>query len=116
MESVTLGQIAGAISLISVFIAFIKLLKNAWDNNVTNKIEANSDSIAQIKSQTSESIKEIKTRVKKVEDEVDDSKEERLILLQGLLSCLKGLKEQGCDGAVADSITKIEEYLIKKSH
>lgn len=105
MESVTLGQIAGAISLISVFIAFIKLLKNAWDNNVTNKIKANA-----------EKIEKLENKVIKVESEIDDSKEERLILLQGLLACLKGLKEQGCDDAVTDSITKIEEYLIKKSH
>ena len=45
-----------------------------------------------------------------------DSKEERLILLKAQLACLKGLKEQGCNGPVSQAIGDIEEYLLKKSH
>ncbi|EKC77057.1 hypothetical protein OBE_00546, partial [human gut metagenome] len=31
-------------------------------------------------------------------------------------ACLKGLKEQGCDGPVTQAIGDIENYLIKKTH
>lgn len=48
--------------------------------------------------------------------EIQDSKEERMILLRGQLACLKGLKEQGCNGPVTQAIQDIEKYLINKSH
>lgn len=43
-------------------------------------------------------------------------KEEQIILTQGVLACLKGLQEQGCDGPVTIAITKIETHLNKQAH
>lgn len=43
-------------------------------------------------------------------------KEEQTILTEGILACLKGLKEQGCNGPVTDAIEKIETYLNKRAH
>lgn len=70
-----------------------------------------------------DTINELKKRVGSLEErcnmqdkDIQDSKEERLILLKAQLACLKGLKEQGCNGAVTQSIADLEEYLIKKSH
>ena len=34
----------------------------------------------------------------------------------GILACLKGLKEQGCDGPVTDAITKIEKHINQAAH
>lgn len=34
----------------------------------------------------------------------------------GVLACLKGLKEQGCDGPVIDAIERIEEHINKQAH
>ena len=34
----------------------------------------------------------------------------------GLLACLKGLKEQGCNGPVTEAINKIEKHLNKQAH
>lgn len=42
--------------------------------------------------------------------------EEQTILTYGILACLKGLKEQGCDGPVTDAIDKIEKHLNQKAH
>ena len=42
--------------------------------------------------------------------------EEQIILTQGVLACLKGLQEQGCDGPVTIAITKIETHLNKQAH
>ena len=36
----------------------------------------------------------------KQDDDIKVIKEEQSILTQGVLACLKGLKEQGCDGPV----------------
>ena len=43
-------------------------------------------------------------------------KEEQIILTQGVLACLNGLQEQGCDGPVTIAITKIETHLNKQAH
>ena len=43
-------------------------------------------------------------------------KEEQTLLTQGVLACLKGLKEQGCDGPVTLAIKQIETHLNKQAH
>ena len=43
-------------------------------------------------------------------------KEENTLIVYGLLACLKGLHEQGCDGPVDDAINRLEKYLNKKAH
>lgn len=42
--------------------------------------------------------------------------EEQTLLTYGVLACLKGLKEQGCNGPVSEAINKIEKYLNEKAH
>lgn len=105
MDNITIGQIVGACGTITVlagfFIGIYKLIKKV----VLDNIEKNAISI-----------KSLEERVTKLEEESSDSKEERLILLKGQLACLKGLKEQGCNGPVTKAIQDIEMYLISKSH
>lgn len=43
-------------------------------------------------------------------------KEEQTLLTYGILACLKGLKEQGCNGPVTEAINKIEKHLNQKAH
>lgn len=70
---------------------------------------------------------EIKRIDKKVDDEVkklhdkhekdqSESQEEQTLVIYGLLACLKGLAEQGCDGPVSEAIDKIEKHINKKAH
>lgn len=61
-------------------------------------------------------IENVENEEEKSKKEIQDSKEERMILLRGQLACLKGLKEQGCNGPVTIAIQDIEKYLINKSH
>ena len=42
--------------------------------------------------------------------------EEQTLVVYGLLACLKGLAEQGCDGPVSEAIDKIEKHINKKAH
>ena len=53
---------------------------------------------------------------KKQDKDINGMKEELTILTYGILACLKGLREQGCDGAVTEAINKTEAFLNKKAH
>lgn len=52
----------------------------------------------------------------KQDSDIRAIKEEQTILTKGVLACLKGLKEQGCDGPVTTAISDIEEHLNKQAH
>lgn len=41
---------------------------------------------------------------------------EQQVVVYGLLACLKGLQEQGCNGPVTDAINKLEKHLNKAAH
>lgn len=55
-------------------------------------------------------------RQEKQDKEIKDIKKEQEILTKGILACLKGLKEQGCNGSVTTTISEIEIYLNNKAH
>lgn len=105
MDNLTIGQIVTAIGFLSIIIGFVAMIYNFIKKNTIDRIEKNE-----------KDIQKIKIEVGVLKSEMQDDKEERIIMLQGLLACLKGLQEQGCDGAVTNSISEIENYLMKKSH
>jgi len=55
-------------------------------------------------------------RQEKQDKEIKDMKEEQALLTMGILACLKGLSEQGCDGPVTEAINKIETHLNQRAH
>ena len=48
--------------------------------------------------------------------EIEAMKAEQCLLTYGILACLKGLKEQGCNGPVTEAIGKIEKHINKQAH
>lgn len=52
----------------------------------------------------------------KQDEDIKAVKEEQQLLTYGVLACLKGLREKGCDGPVTDAIDKIEKHLNKEAH
>ena len=50
------------------------------------------------------------------DEKIKEMQEEQAILTYGILACLKGLKEQGCNGPVTEAINKIEKHLNEKAH
>ena len=50
------------------------------------------------------------------EEDMASIKEEQTLLVYGVLACLKGLSEQGCNGPVTEAINKYEKYLNQKAH
>ena len=55
-------------------------------------------------------------RQTKQDADIATIKEEQKILTYGVLACLKGLKEQGCNGPVTDAINELEKHLNKEAH
>ena len=55
-------------------------------------------------------------RQNKQDEDIKSIKEEQKILTTGVLACLKGLKEQGCDGPVTVAIAEIEDHINKQAH
>lgn len=48
--------------------------------------------------------------------EIERMKSEQCLLTYGILACLKGLKEQGCNGSVTEAIDKIQKHINKQAH
>ena len=48
--------------------------------------------------------------------DMDNIKQEQTLIVYGLLACLKGLREQGCNGPVTEAIQALEKHLNQKAH
>lgn len=59
---------------------------------------------------------EIKALSEHHEEDMREIKTEQTLLVYGILACLKGLREQGCNGPVTETIQKIEDHLNNKAH
>ena len=55
-------------------------------------------------------------RQNRQDDDIKSLKEEQTMLTYGVLACLKGLSEQGCNGPVSEAIGKIEQHLNQRAH
>lgn len=41
---------------------------------------------------------------------------EQALIVYGVLACLKGLQEQGCNGPVTKAIDKLEKHINQRAH
>lgn len=55
-------------------------------------------------------------RQKKQDKEIAAIRHEQTLICYGVLACLKGLKEQGCNGPVTEALNKIEKHLNQAAH
>ena len=64
--------------------------------------------------------KQHETDVQALENELAEemrrSNAELQLLTYGVLACLKGLQEKGCNGPDTEAVNKIEKYLNAKAH
>ena len=109
-------------SLLAAISAFVAL---AW--KLFKWINHQKEQDVEIAKNKAHTEKEIKRVEQKVDDEIrklrdrhikDQSgiQEEQTLVISGLLACLKGLAEQGCDGPVSEAIDKIEKHINLKAH
>ena len=52
----------------------------------------------------------------KQDNDIKSIKEEQSVLVHGVLACLQGLREQGCNGPVTAAIEQIENHINKQAH
>ena len=55
-------------------------------------------------------------RQEKQDEDIKAMKEEMCLLTYGVLACLKGLKEQGCNGPVTEAVAKIEKHVNQEAY
>ena len=55
-------------------------------------------------------------RSKRQHEELKAIRREQTLICYGLLACLQGLKEQGCNGPVTEAMNRIEEHLNQAAH
>lgn len=105
MGNITIDQVVSAIGIVTAIITFGGLIYKLYKKLIGDRfirIEKRLDFVEK--------------KREEYEKEVQNSKEERTILLRGELAALKGLKEMGCNNAVTHSISEIEEYIMLKAH
>lgn len=104
----TIILIGGVLSTIAAFITLAwKLFK--W-------IEHQKEQDLEIKRLEAKFDSEVAKLRNKHEKDQSGIQEEQTLVVYGLLACLKGLAEQGCDGPVSEAIDKIEKHINKKAH
>ncbi len=75
--------------------------------------KAQDGDIAALKKQHDEDVKSLREALSQ---EMQAINAEQQLLTYGVLACLKGLNEQGCNGPVTDAISRIEKYLNAEAH
>ena len=63
--------------------------------------------------ETEEKLKKLREQHQEDMRKIND---EQCLMTYGLLACLKGLQEKGCNGPVTEAINKIEKHLNKQAH
>lgn len=61
-------------------------------------------------------IGEFVQRQEKQDEELAAIRYEQTMLCYGILACLKGLQEQGCNGPVTEARNKLEKHLNAAAH
>lgn len=60
--------------------------------------------------------KDIEGLRKQEKEDIKNMEDELCLLTYAVLACLKGLKEQGCNGPVTEAIGKVEKHINQKAH
>lgn len=60
--------------------------------------------------------KEQDDKIAALEEAQKSIMKEQALITYGVLACLKGLSEKGCDGPVTDAINKIEKHINIQAH
>ena len=108
---ITPQSIVGAAAFVSAALVLIKLFASGVRLFDRNKAQ-DSDLVA-LKEQHNRDMEELK---REQAGHLREVKEEQTLLTYGILACLKGLKEQGCNGPVTEAVDMIEKHLNKKAH
>ena len=105
MENLTLQQIAAGIGIIVAILTPLIAVYKVYKKNIEDRFQ-----------NISKTLEKQQTEIDILKKESMINKNENLLLIKSVQACLKGLKEQGCNGPVTEAINNIDEYLLKASH
>lgn len=96
-------------------IGAIAAILNCYNKAIrwVDKQSAQDDEIANVEETATQAIDELR---KDTEAHFAAYSKEQTLLTYGILACLKGLKEQGCNGPVTKAINEIEKHLNEQAH
>lgn len=105
MGNLTLQQIATGIGIIVAIFTPLVAVYKVYKKNIEDRFQS-----------INQKIVEQQAEIETLKKESLINKNENILLIKSVQACLKGLKEQGCNGPVTEAINNIDEYLLKASH
>lgn len=102
---ITIGAVVTA--LIAIVGLFVKVVRF---------IDRQKEQDEEIKKNRAERETEISELREAHNNDIKAIKDEQTVLVYGVLACLKGLSEQGCNGPVTKAIEKLEKHLNIEAH
>ena len=102
---ITAGAVVGAlVTLITLLVKFVR-----WVDHQKEQDKAQ----AELKAKHDTDMLALKTEQAARDRAIQ---REQTMICYGVLACLKGLKEQGCNGPVTDALNKLEKHLNNAAH
>ena len=98
-------------SVVTAAVLLVKFFANGVRRY--DKQEQQSTDLAALKQQHEDDVEKLENELA---EEIRKNNAELQILTRGILACLKGLQEKGCNGPVTETAREIEEYLNTKAH
>lgn len=102
---ITIGAVVTALVVISTqIVKFVRWVDNQKKQDASIKAiqEKHDADMAQLREEITRQLTSIN--------------EEQTLLTYGVLACLKGQQEQGCNGPVTEAVNTIEKHLNEKAH
>lgn len=117
-----------AVLILQVIIKYYPVLKGWFKKDimqetaaqtVDQRLEALEQDMKEVKAKQNRDysrMNEMAERLEESAQDIKDSKEERQLMLSGLLAALKGLQELGTNGPTKSAQSDIEQYLNRQAH
>lgn len=105
MGAITLNDIVGALAIVVAIITPLATAYKFYKKTILDRFKTLEDRI-----------ESNELEIKSLKEDNEINKRENILLIKSVQACLKGLKEQGCNGPVTEAISNIDEYLLKASH
>lgn len=102
---ITAGAVITALTLIvALFVKVVRFIdrQKEQDHEIKSNREESEEELRKIRETHSADVKAIK--------------EEQRVIVTGVLACLKGLSEKGCNGPVTKAIETLESHLNSEAH
>jgi hypothetical protein len=108
MESLSLKDITVIITMLTTIISPIVLLYKSYKKNIARRL----DYLERRQKELEQHIADIRKEYAKSFTEFKDNDH---VIITGLIACLEGLVEQGCNGPVKAGLKELKTYLIRKT-